>query len=57
MQEPSLFVGRICAAPNTRLTDTSTFIEGSLKFSEGERTRMDLSKLEAYRVFPGQVWV
>lgn len=54
-QTPSAIAGRICAPPNVRLADDSIYLEGSIRRSQGQRTRLNLSKLEGYRVFPGQV--
>ncbi|KAK9852103.1 hypothetical protein WJX84_008094 [Apatococcus fuscideae] len=54
-QEPAWYVGRICCDSEGRLNDSSILLEGNITLSEGRRTRLDLSRLPAYRVFPGQV--
>ncbi len=56
VQQESLFVGRICCdAEGGRLNPQSLLLEGSQKTSGGQRVRLDVSKLPAFRLFPGQV--
>ena len=56
VQHESLFVGRICCdAEGGRLNPQSLLLEGSQKTSGGQRVRLDVSKLPALRLFPGQV--
>lgn len=44
-------------AEEGRLNPNSVLLEGSMKLSQGNRIRLDLSKCASYRVFPGQVVV
>lgn len=56
VQQESLFVGRICCdAEGGRLNPQSLLLEGSQKTSGGQRVRLDVSRLAAFRLFPGQV--
>ena len=54
-QEPALMVGRICCDSEGQLNASSVLLEGSVELSNGMRTRLDLSKLDSFKVFPGQV--
>ncbi|DBB04040.1 TPA: DNA polymerase alpha subunit B [Trebouxia sp. C0004] len=56
-QEPVLMVGRICCDSEGRLNERSVLLEGSVALSNGMRTKLDLSKLEGFKLFPGQVAV
>ncbi|KAL3154503.1 hypothetical protein ABBQ32_013965 [Trebouxia sp. C0010 RCD-2024] len=56
-QEPVLMVGRICCDSEGRLNERSVLLEGSIELSNGMRTRLDLSKLDSFKIFPGQVVV
>lgn len=49
MQEPDWFIGRICCDSEGRLNDSSVLLEGNIAVSGGRRTRLDLSRLPAYR--------
>ena len=56
VQQPSTFVGRICCdTENGRLNAQSVLLEGSISRSNGARVKVDLSNVEDYRLFPGQV--
>ena len=55
LQEPVLMVGRICCDSEGRLNERSVLLEGSVELSNGMRTKVDLSKLEGFKLFPGQV--
>ncbi len=55
LQEPVLMVGRICCDSEGRLNERSVLLEGSVELSSGMRTKLDLSKLEGFKLFPGQV--
>lgn len=48
-------VGRICCDSEGRLNERSVLLEGSVELSNGMRTKLDLSKLESFKLFPGQV--
>jgi DNA polymerase alpha subunit B len=48
-------VGRICCDSEGRLNERSVLLEGSIELSNGMRTKLDLSKLESFKLFPGQV--
>lgn len=48
-------VGRICCDSEGRLNERSVLLEGSVQLSNGMRTRLDLSKLDSFKIFPGQV--
>ncbi|KAK9805391.1 hypothetical protein WJX73_010376 [Symbiochloris irregularis] len=56
-QEESVYVGRVCGDDDTSFSAApgSVFLEGSLRHSQGHRVQLDLSHLEEYRAFPGQV--
>ncbi|KAA6421903.1 MAG: DNA polymerase alpha subunit B [Trebouxia sp. A1-2] len=56
-QEPVLMVGRICCDSEGRLNERSVLLEGSIELSNGMRTKLDLSKLEGFKLFLGQVVV
>ena len=55
LQEEVLVVGRVCCDSEGRLNECSVLLEGSMELSGGQRVRLDLSKLQGFRVFPGQV--
>ena len=55
VQELVLVVGRVCCDSEGRLNERSVLLEGSVELSGGHRVRLDLSKLDAFRIFPGQV--
>lgn len=48
-------VGRICCDSEGRLNERSILLEGSVELSNGMRTKLDLSKLDSFKLFPGQV--
>lgn len=48
-------VGRICCDSEGRLNERSVLLEGSIELSSGMRTRLDLSKLDSFKIFSGQV--
>ena len=48
-------VGRICCDSEGRLNERSMLLEGSVELSNGMRTKLDLSKLDSFKLFPGQV--
>ena len=55
-QEESYFAGRIvCEVEGGTLNDTAVMLEGDTGLSEGARVGLNLSQLQAYRLFPGQV--
>ena len=54
LQEEVLAVGRVCCDSEGRLNECSVLLEGSMELSGGQRVRLDLSKLQNFRVFPGQ---
>ena len=54
-QAVSLFVGRVCGeSEGARLSEGDLLLEGSLASSSGARVALDLSRLPAFRLFPGQ---
>eukprot|EP00878_Enallax_costatus_P035428 GHUV01039499.1.p1 GENE.GHUV01039499.1~~GHUV01039499.1.p1 ORF type:complete len:124 (+),score=28.66 GHUV01039499.1:143-514(+) len=56
LQEESYFVGRVvCEVEGGALNDTAVVLEGDSHISEGGRAQLDLSQLQTYRLFPGQV--
>lgn len=57
IQEPAYMVGRICCDSEGRLNENSILLEGSVEQSNGMRTKLDVSKLDGYKLFPGQVGV
>ncbi|GAX74279.1 hypothetical protein CEUSTIGMA_g1728.t1 [Chlamydomonas eustigma] len=57
-QEPVWVAGRIVAeheAAGSALNAQSVLLEGSREASGGARVRLDLSQLQSFRLFPGQV--
>lgn len=48
-------VGRICCDGNGKFNDKSVLLEGSREQSQGERVVLDLSELDLFSLFPGQV--
>lgn len=50
-------VGRICCDSEGRLNERSVLLEGSVELSNGMRTKLDLTKLDTFKLFPGQVGV
>lgn len=48
-------VGRICCDSEGRLNERSILLEGSVELSNGMRTKLDVSKLDSFKLFPGQV--
>ena len=55
LQEPAYMVGRICCDSEGRLNEHSILLEGSVESSNGARTKLDVSKLDNFKLFPGQV--
>ena len=55
-QESCLFVGRVCCdSEGGRLNPQSLLLEGSMRRSQGARVRLDVTKCQSFRLFPGQV--
>jgi len=54
-QEAALFVGRLVCDAEGHLNANSLLLEGSLRHSQGASIKLDVSRLQAYRLFPGQV--
>ena len=49
-------MGRVvCEVEGGSLNDTAVVLEGDSHISEGGRAQLDLSQLQTYRLFPGQV--
>lgn len=48
-------VGRICCDSEGRLNEHSMLLEGSVESSNGMRTKLDVSRLDTFKLFPGQV--
>lgn len=55
LQELVLMVGCICCDSEGRLNERSILLEGSVQYSGGQQARLDLSKVQACSLFPGQV--
>lgn len=49
-----MFVGRVVCDAEGRLNANSLLLEGTLKHSHGASVKLDVSRLTAYRLFPGQ---
>ena len=47
--------GRICCDSEGRLNEHSLLLEGSVQLSSGMRTKLNVSKLDNFKLFPGQV--
>ena len=56
LQETITAVGRICCDSEGRLNASSIMLEGSLDVCDGLRTVVDVSNVEHFSLFPGQVW-
>jgi DNA polymerase alpha subunit B len=57
-QEAVTVCGRVCCeAPSGKMNKTAVMLEGSIKDSGGMRVHLDLSDMEQYALFPGQVVV
>jgi hypothetical protein len=55
-QDTQVHIGRICCqSAEGRLTSNSVMLEGSLALCNGRRIRLDLSRIEEYALFPGQI--
>eukprot|EP00951_Prasinocladus_malaysianus_P030223 scaffold283427_cov34-Prasinocladus_malaysianus.AAC.1 len=54
-QEPVVVAGRIVCDSDGRINNQSVLLEGCMHHSGGQRVRLDLSKLDSYSLFPGQV--
>ncbi|CAL1298474.1 unnamed protein product [Larinioides sclopetarius] len=48
-------IGRICSDSSGRLNPSSVLIEGSQELSSGQTVPLDLSSLEKFSLFPGQI--
>ena len=48
-------VGRLCCDSDGKLNAKSVMLEGSRETSGGRRIQLDLSAIERYSLFPGQV--
>ncbi|GFT28239.1 DNA polymerase alpha subunit B [Nephila pilipes] len=48
-------IGRICSDNNGRLNPTSLLLEGSQEISSGQTIPLDVSNLEKFSFFPGQI--
>lgn len=48
-------VGRICADGTGRLNSSTMFLEGSQEISSGQTIPLDVSQLEQFSFFPGQI--
>lgn len=48
-------VGRICCDGNGKMNAQSLLLEGSRKTSSGMIAELDVSNLDTYSFFPGQV--
>ncbi|CAD7701246.1 unnamed protein product [Ostreobium quekettii] len=56
VQEPTWVAGQICCdSDEGRLNPTSIELMGSLLYSEGSVAKLDVSRLQNYRLYPGQV--
>jgi len=53
--EPQLAVGRICCDSEGRLNSNSVILQASMDTSAGAVLPLDLSKLESFSLFPGQI--
>ncbi len=49
-----MFIGRVVCDAEGRLNANSLLLEGTLKHSQGTSVKLDVSRLTAYRLFPGQ---
>lgn len=47
--------GRICCDSDGKLNTASVLLEGTKQLSSGLRVKLDLSKLNQYSIFPGQI--
>lgn len=48
-------MGRLVCDAEGHLNANSLLLEGTLKHSQGASIKLDVSRLPAYRLFPGQV--
>ncbi|GBM51224.1 DNA polymerase alpha subunit B, partial [Araneus ventricosus] len=48
-------IGRICSDSSGRLNPSSVLLEGSQELSSGQTVPLDLSSLEKFSLFPGQL--
>ncbi|KAF8770821.1 DNA polymerase alpha subunit B-like [Argiope bruennichi] len=48
-------IGRICSDSSGRLNATSVLLEGSQELSSGQTVPLDLSSVEKFSIFPGQI--
>ncbi|XP_047110076.1 DNA polymerase alpha subunit B isoform X1 [Schistocerca piceifrons] len=57
VRHAELFVaaGRVCCDANGRLNPTSVLLESEQSFGCGKSVALDLSQLETYSLFPGQI--
>jgi len=53
--EPQLAVGRICCDSEGRLNSNSVTLQASMDTSAGAVLPLDLSKLDSFSLFPGQI--
>ena len=53
--EPQIALGRICCDSEGHLNSNSVVLQGSMDASGGHSIHLDLSKLDSYSLFPGQI--
>ena len=53
--EPQLAIGRICCDSEGHLNSNSVVLQGSMDACGGHSIPLDLSKLDSYSLFPGQI--
>ena len=53
--EPGVAVGRICCDSEGHLNSNSVVLQGSMDDCGGHSIHLDLSKLESFSLFPGQI--
>lgn len=54
-QSPVVTCGRICCDGEGRLNSSSVLLEGCTDLNKGATVSLNLSKLQSYSIFPGQV--
>ena len=53
--EPQIAVGRICCDSEGHINSNSVLLQGSMDMCGGHTLPLDLSQLETYALFPGQI--
>ncbi len=53
--EPQVALGRICCDSEGHLNSNSVVLQGSMDATGGHSIHLDLSKLDSYSLFPGQI--